>query len=54
MSKGMVFSIEEFSVFDGPGIRTTVFLKASRVKGRFCAIPANVCTAEGVRKPRFN
>ncbi|MCD7795178.1 MAG: pyruvate formate lyase-activating protein, partial [Alistipes sp.] len=27
MSKGIIFSIEEFAINDGPGIRTTVFLK---------------------------
>ena len=27
MEKGIVFSIEEFAIHDGPGIRTTVFLK---------------------------
>ena len=26
MEKGIVFSIEEFAIHDGPGIRTTVFL----------------------------
>ena len=24
---GVVFDIKEFAVFDGPGIRTTVFMK---------------------------
>jgi hypothetical protein len=27
MKSGIIFSIEEFSVHDGPGIRTTFFLK---------------------------
>ena len=27
MSTGIVFDIKEFAVFDGPGIRTTVFMK---------------------------
>lgn len=39
MSKGMVFSIEEFSVFDGPGIRTTVFLKGCPLKCSWCHNP---------------
>ena len=30
MCKGMVFNIQKFSIHDGPGIRTTVFLKAVR------------------------
>ena len=27
MLSGIIFSIEEFAINDGPGIRTTVFLK---------------------------
>ena len=27
MSTGIVFDIKEFTVHDGPGVRTTVFLK---------------------------
>ncbi len=27
MSRGTVFDIKQMAVFDGPGIRTTVFLK---------------------------
>lgn len=37
--KGTVFSIEEFSVFDGPGIRTTVFLKGCPLKCQWCHNP---------------
>ena len=37
--KGTVFSIEEFSVYDGPGIRTTVFLKGCDLRCIWCHNP---------------
>jgi len=39
MSNALVFSIEEFSVFDGPGIRTTVFLKGCPLRCSWCHNP---------------
>lgn len=39
MEKCLVFSIEEFSVFDGPGIRTTVFLKGCPLRCEWCHNP---------------
>ncbi|MBQ9760639.1 MAG: glycyl-radical enzyme activating protein [Clostridia bacterium] len=36
---GRVFSIEEFSTFDGPGIRTTVFFKGCPLKCVWCHNP---------------
>lgn len=36
---GTVFSIEEFSIYDGPGIRTTVFLKGCPLKCSWCHNP---------------
>lgn len=38
-SKGCIFNIQKFSTNDGPGIRTTVFLRVAR------------CTAAGVPIP---
>lgn len=37
--KGTVFSIQKFSIHDGPGIRTTVFLKGCPLSCRWCANP---------------
>jgi len=37
--KGNLFSIEEFSVYDGPGIRTTVFLKGCPLRCTWCHNP---------------
>lgn len=37
--KGTVFNIQRFSIHDGPGIRTTVFLKGCPLKCAWCANP---------------
>jgi pyruvate formate lyase activating enzyme len=37
--KGVVFNIQKFSVQDGPGIRTTVFMKGCLLKCPWCSNP---------------
>lgn len=37
--KGTVFDIKQMSVFDGPGIRTTVFLKGCPLRCQWCHNP---------------
>jgi len=42
--KGMVFNIMRFSVNDGPGIRTTVFLKGCPLGCPWCQNPESIST----------
>ncbi len=37
--KGIVFNIQHFSVHDGPGIRTVVFLKGCPLRCKWCSNP---------------
>ncbi len=36
---GLVFNIQKFSVHDGPGIRTIVFLKGCPLRCQWCSNP---------------
>ena len=43
--KGMVFDIQKFSLHDGPGIRTTVFLKGCTLRCFWCQNPEGLSPA---------
>ena len=50
--EGLVFNIQKFSIHDGPGIRTTVFLKGCPLRCRWCANPeSNDVRAELLHTP---
>lgn len=48
MTKGYVFDIKEFSVNDGPGARTTVFLRGCPLRCIWCHNPEGLDAGRGV------
>jgi len=43
LAKGIIFNVQRFSLHDGPGIRTTVFLKGCPLTCRWCQNPEGIC-----------
>lgn len=43
MKQGVVFDVEEFTVYDGPGLRQTVFFKGCPMRCTWCHNPEGLC-----------
>ena len=46
--KGTIFNVQKYSIYDGPGIRTLVFLKGCPLKCRWCANPEGISPKQQV------
>jgi pyruvate formate lyase activating enzyme len=40
--EGIIFNIQRYSIHDGPGIRTTIFLKGCPLKCKWCSNPESI------------
>jgi len=54
MEKGMVFDIQRFSLHDGPGIRTVLFLKGCSLQCRWCSNPESQLPRPEVMYTKLN
>ena len=52
MSKGIIFTIEEFAVHDGPGIRKLVFFKGCPLRCSWCHNPEGLSFKKGINGQR--
>ena len=50
--QALIFNIQKFSIHDGPGIRTTVFVKGCPLRCRWCANPESQLSRAQVRYDR--
>ncbi|MDD4081144.1 MAG: radical SAM protein [Eubacteriales bacterium] len=50
--KGIIFDIKEFAVYDGPGIRTTVFMKGCPLRCRWCHNPEGLSKEPQMLTPK--
>jgi len=46
--KGLIFNIQRYSLHDGPGIRTVVFLKGCPMSCLWCANPESQCVKKDI------
>lgn len=53
-TRGTIFDIQRFSVNDGPGIRTIVFLKSCPLHCAWCANPESQCASPELMYARAN
>ncbi|MHB8063226.1 MAG: glycyl-radical enzyme activating protein [Ruminiclostridium sp.] len=47
--RGLVFNIQRFSLDDGPGIRTTIFLKGCTLRCEWCHNPESINTDQEIQ-----
>ena len=52
--KGLIFNIQKFSIHDGPGVRTTVFLKGCPLQCKWCSNPESQLSRVQVMYHREN
>ncbi len=50
MTTGLVFDVREFTIHDGPGIRTTVFMKGCPLACTWCHNPEGLDSGPGVMR----